>query len=55
MTALAVVTLSIAAALGVWYHLASLTVRNGDTDWFAISVGFLILLGGIFLAIGVST
>ena len=55
MTALAIVVLSFAASLTVWYHLASLSARNGDNDWFAISVGFLVLLGGIFLAIGVST
>ena len=55
MTALAIVVLSFSAALTVWYHLASLTIRNQDTDWFPIGVGLLVMLGGIFLAIGVTT
>ena len=55
MTGVAVLVLSLAAALYTWYQTLSLSARNQDGPWFSIMLGVLVMLGGIMLAIGVET
>ena len=55
MTGVAILVLSLAAALYTWYQTLSLSARNQDGPWFSIMLGVLVMLGGIMLAIGVET
>ena len=46
MTGVAVLVLSLAAALYTWYQTLSLSARNQDGPWFSIMLGVLVMLGG---------